>query len=163
MNSGQTLQVMGAAALFSLATLSVNDTLFENEIAGMEGELQLVATAMAQDLIDEVLLKPFDETILSGPPDSPPGSFTAVEYLGPDAGESYTNFDDIDDFHGYSRIDTTVTGAVITVQSDVVYTDPENPDGPAEASQTYFKKITVTVTSPYLRSSTVLLSMEGYR
>ncbi len=66
------------------------------------------ATFYAQELMEEVKSKGFDENI------TPPWTKT----LGPDSGETYPNFDDIDDFNGYS--DTPAAGFTRSVAVDFV-------------------------------------------
>jgi len=162
MNTGQMLLVLGAMALLSITMLSVNRVLVEQEQASMEGAFQLVATSLGQGLIEEAIGKGFDEVVLSDPPTALPDSFTTAGSLGSEAGESYPNFDDIDDFSGYSRTDTTDTGVAYTVSAQVEYVDDSNLDGPAEASPTFFKRLKVTVSSPYLSNDTVLYYLVSY-
>jgi len=157
------LLVLGAMTLLSITMLSVNRVLVEQERASMEGAFQLVATSLGQGLIEEAIGKGFDEVVLSDPPTALPDSFTTAGSLGSEAGESYSSFDDIDDFNGYSRTDTTEeTGVAYTMDAQVEYVDGSNPDGPAEASPTFFKRLKVTVSSPYLSNDTVLYYLVSY-
>lgn len=162
MNTGQMLLVLGAMALLSLTMLSVNRVFVEQERASMEGAFLLVATSLGQGLIDEAIGKGFDEVVLSNPPTSLPSSFTSAGSLGPEAGESYPSFDDIDDFNGYSRTDTTDVGVDYTMNVLVEYVNGSNPDGSAEASPTFFKRLKVTISSPYLSNNTVLSYLVSY-
>ena len=128
----------------------------------MEGPLQLVATSLGQSLIEEAIGKGFDEVVLSDPPTSLPASFTPTGSLGTELGEYYPNFDDVDDFNGYSRTDTTEVGVAYTASAQVEYVDGSNPDGPAETSPTFFKRLKVTVSSDYLSNDTVLYYLMSY-
>jgi len=162
MNTGQMLLVLGAMALLSLTMLSVHSALLEHEQMSLEGEFQLVATSLGQNLIEEAIGKAFDEVVLSDPPTSLPASFTPTGSLGTEAGEVYPNFDDVDDFNGYSRTDTTEVGVPYTMNVLVEYVDGSDPDGPAETLPTFFKRVKVTVSSPYLSNESVLYYLVSY-
>jgi len=162
MNTGQMLLVLGAMTLLSITMLSVNRVLVEQERASMEGAFQLVATSLAQQVIEKAIGKGFDEVVLSDPPTALPDSFTTAGSLGPEAGESYPSFDDIDDFSGYIRTDTTDAGVAYPMNAQVEYVDGSSPDGPAETSPTFFKRLKVTVSSPYLSNDTVLYYLVSY-
>jgi MSHA pilin protein MshD len=113
--------------------------------------------SMAQQLLDEILSKPFvDPTDLS-------------TTLGPEADElGRASFDNIDDYHGYhdttssnaSDAMKTAAGAAITWGSTDVYSRAVTMeyrairDGPPVASGDYLL-ITVTVTMPHGRQMSV--------
>ena len=70
-------------------------------------------------------------------------SLTPVAKLGKDASEVYPNFDDIDDFKGYSRRDT-ISNGILFSKVNVVYINPNSPDDSSKLP-TYYKKISVSV------------------
>lgn len=109
------------------------------------------AISLAQQLMDEVLSKPFVD----------PTDLTTT--LGPEANEpDRTSFDNIDDYHGYhdttnsTATDSmkTASGAAISWSGDDVYSRSVSveyrttPDGPAAAAGDYLV-VTVTVTMPH--------------
>jgi hypothetical protein len=74
--------------------------------------------------------------------------------LGPDLLETRPTFNDVDDYNGYSesppknRDGTSVTGYTgWTRSTKVEWIDPTNPTS-ASLTDTYLKRITITVTSP---------------
>jgi Tfp pilus assembly protein PilV len=109
------------------------------------------AISMAQQLLDEIVSKPFvDPTDLS-------------MTLGPEADElGRSSFDNIDDYHGYhDSTDTTAAdsmktaaGATITWDSNDIYSRAvtveyrATPDGPAVAAGDYLM-VSVKVTMPH--------------
>ena len=115
------------------------------------------AVTMAQQLLDEILSKPFvDPTDLS-------------TTLGPEADEtSRAAYDNIDDYHGYhdttntsaSDAIKTAAGATVTWNSSDVYSRAvtmeyrATPDGPPVASGDYLM-VKVTVTMPHNNKVTV--------
>jgi hypothetical protein len=70
--------------------------------------------------------------------------------LGPETGEIYPFFDDVDDYNNLSVIDSTIIPNVpLTVNCSVTYIDQYNP-GQSINNKSYVKKLRVTVSSPYL-------------
>ena len=150
MSGTHSFLAIGAMALLALISLRFNATLLENRTTEIENKVYLTAFSLADDLIEEIKQKAFDEKTVEWkaiPADqlSPPSSF------GPfDPGESTVNtFDDIDDYHNYSRPISLPHVEDYTVMSTVDYVSTSDPDVKS-SSQTYFKRITVRVTSPYL-------------
>jgi len=86
---------------------------------------------------------------LSVPPVTP-SQLTAPGALGPAGGETYPNFNDLDDFNNLSLVDSTSLPSVqFTISAQVVYVNPNNPSQ-VSGSQTFAKRLRVTVTSPFL-------------
>ena len=154
--------VLGSMILLSLTFLSVNTALLEHEEASLEGECQLVITSVTQALMEEAIGRAFDEVTLDDPPTPLPESFTAAENLGPDAGESYPGFDDVDDFNGYCVTDTTTVGFTYTLKAVVEYVVDSDPDGAAESSPTFYKRFTARTACDYLSSDTVVSCLVSY-
>ena len=108
------------------------------------------ASTLANSYVELVLTRSFDEETAS--------PFTDPVNLGPDSGESaVTDYDDVDDFKGYTFTDSdypNLSGAI-----DVYYvTDPDasgNWDS-VSLSSTDYKRIDVTVTHPNLGTVTVV-------
>jgi len=111
--------------------------------------VQQRAASLAEALMDEILSKRYDENTPDG--GVPPCSALTIPCsttLGPDAGETRPDYDDVDDYNAYCGAGVTVTGAdgvalsnyssfrmSICVTYDTTYT------GVAQSA----KRITVTV------------------
>ena len=151
------------AFVFLGTLLLFNNNVIVNSLAlASENEVSIIAFSEAQSVIDEAKMKAFDENTISVVvPDST--SFSAT--LGRE-GETFpspldtssstgyrssVNFDDVDDYTGYTRLVKTSSsiGKGDTVSADVRYVAAANPDS-VVSGKTYFKKMTVTVKSPYL-------------
>jgi hypothetical protein len=113
-----------------------------------EAEAIVTATAVGQQLMDEVSSKEFDENTINNFIREISG-FTAADSLSPESGESYPFFDDVDDFNGFSRVDSTSRLGNFSSSVVVNYVDPVNPDV-TQNTRTKMKKITINVTSSYL-------------
>ena len=125
---------------------------------GVDAEIRVTATNVAQALLEEIKTKQWDQ---NSP--IPPG--TASTTLGPDGEATRTAYTDIDDFNDVDPAaagctdSVTVNNVSFTRAVEVCYVNPGNlntcvdtPPGPgscnrtiAPGSQTDYKKITVTI------------------
>lgn len=149
MGNNQFLAI-GAIALLALISLRFNGTVLENKTTEIENKVYLTAFSLADDLIEEIKQKAFDEQTVEWKA-IPVDQLTHSNYFGPvDSGETSVNFfDDIDDYHGYQKAVSLPHVENYSVLSTVDYVDALDPDA-ISSTQTYFKRITVKVTSPYL-------------
>ena len=150
MNTGQSFLSIGALLLFSLVSLNFNSTVLSNTTVEVENKVYLTAFSLADDLIEEIKQKAFDAATIDFPT-TDPSTLTAANSLGHGWWETYPDYNDIDDYHGF--VDNVsaphAEGYVITCA--VQYVDGDDPDQ-VVSTQTFYKKVTVTVDSPYLRS-----------
>lgn len=144
MNTGQSLMSIGALLLLALASLQFNSVVLQNNTIETENKVYLTAFSLADDLIEEIKQKAFDErTIdfqainvsqLTYPPDK-------------EVGEVYPNFDDIDDYNNYVKPVSLPHVEDYTVSCTVSYS---TAGGVEISSQSYYKKVTVKVTNKYM-------------
>jgi len=162
MHLGETLLVLGALVIFSLAALYLNDSKFDNDMTLMETEFRITAIGIAQSFLEEAQSLKFDEilndtTFTVGLPDN----FTDVASLGPEIGESYPNFDDVDDFNGYSA-NINTPRADYNVDIIVSYADSANIN-PGYLNKSFLKIMAVKVTSIFFSDSIKLDYLYSYR
>ena len=110
-------------------------------------------------------LKAFDENTTTQIVDSP-DSLTLFGNLGPDyipgvAYETFAQFDDFDDFHGYSRTDTLVRLGNFDVSVLVNYVMYEEPDS-IVTDRTFYKKAEVTIINDWLVDTLTLNYTASY-
>ena len=147
---------IGAMALLALISLRFNATLLENRTTEIENKVYLTAFSLADDQIEEIKQKAFDEKTVEWkaiPADqlSPAESFGVF-----DPGESTVNdFDDIDDYNAYQKSVSLPHVENYSVTSTIDYVLATDQDVISN-TQTYFKRVTVLVTSPYLSHSVKL-------
>jgi hypothetical protein len=144
---------LGAMALLALISLRFNTTLLENRTVEIENKVYLTAFSLADDLIEQIKQKAFDEQTVVFRSINPE-ELTPIDKFAPkvrDAGENEnpSTWDDIDDYNGYSKSISTPHVENYTVTSTVDYVTVANQDV-SSSSQTFFKRIVVRVTSPYL-------------
>lgn len=132
-----------AMFLFAMLQLGVTSVLLNNNRVMINTELDYTAVSLAQNIIDEARQKAFDQnTVGSYGGISVPDGFSTI---GLETGESYPNFNDFDDYHEYSRTDTTEHG-IYTTNCTVDYMD-ENDMSQVSAGKSKHKRLLVRVTS----------------
>jgi hypothetical protein len=158
MNTGQTMLVIAAFAVLSTITLAINSTLISTVSMGIEMESSLNALSIAQTMLDEILLKDFDENTTNNKRVFTYAGMTVTASLGPDgmseavsgldeAQLARTRFDDVDDYHLYRRRVWNERLGWFTITDSVFYVNELSPDTKV-SNPTWHKRILVTVTSP---------------
>jgi len=143
MNTGQMMITLGALMLLALVVLRVNNGFLNTNSILLDSKLGVLATSVATSVIEEATGKAFDHNT----------DTTSVSLhsklsatLGPESGETYPNYNDFDDFDGYSKIDNTMPAAEFNVNCEVDYVNDTDLDGKT-TSRTWHKRITVFVSS----------------
>ena len=149
MSNVQSMLTMFGMTLLSLTSLRFNSSVMERTTQEVENKVYLTAFSLADDLIEEIKTKSFDEKTKQFPTTNA-ANLTPAASLGYESGESYLSFDDIDDFNGYSRPVNAPHAENYLVTSKIEYVDGLNPDN-VSSVPTFYKRVTSTVTSPYLR------------
>jgi hypothetical protein len=150
MSGTHSFLTIGAMALLAMISLRFNATLLENRTTEIENKVYLTAFSLADDLIEEIKQKAFDEETVEWRAITA-DQLTSVDAFGPlDPGEnSVYDFDDIDDYHGYQKEVSLPHAENYTVTCTVNYVTATNQDI-ISSTQTFFKRVTVQVTSPYM-------------
>jgi len=155
MGLGQTLLTIMSLMLLGRIILSMNTTTLDIGFTKDMAEYRIAATSLGTSMMEETSAQNFDEKTL----DSTITISSASQFsssLSLDAGESTVNdFDDIDDYNGYSKADTLESepgkpGAIYTTMVTVNYVTVLGSNVVVSLTQTYCKQITVKVTSPFL-------------
>lgn len=153
MTGTHSLLSIGAMALLALISLRFNATLLENRTVEIENKVYLTAFSLADDMIEQIKQKAFDEQTIVfrsiNPAELTPTNNFAPEVRDAGENENPSTWDDIDDFNGYSKSVSTPHVESYTVNSTVEYVSASNQDL-VSTTQTFFKRIAVNVTSPYL-------------
>ncbi len=167
MNSGQTMLVILAMVLLGTLSLSVNRTLINSSSTSLEMEANLDALSYGQSMLDEILNKSFDQFTVGGTRIYKFTDMTRPNKLGPETnfGEeinlpekadsngnflSQTVYNDVDDYRGYSRIDSNIRLGNFTLSDSVQYVSENHPDSINTTMQTFCKRVTVVISSPFM-------------
>jgi hypothetical protein len=161
MNTGQMMLTIGAMMLLSFLILRVNSSQVLSNGTIIDSKLGIVGLTVANTYLDFAKRQVYDRAIRDSTI-SAPGltDFTLPNILGPESGEVYPNFNDVDDFNlwdpsqnRYIIITDTTTLANATntsmytkfyITSSVFYVDQPNFDTKLNI-RTWFKKISVKV------------------
>lgn len=135
----------------SLVMLQFNSSVLESSTVDLENKVYLTAFSLADDLIEEIKQKAFDANTINFPT-TDPTDLTSAYALGKGWWEVYPNFNDIDDFNYYVRSVSAPHAEKYKVSCRVYYVDPDDPDR-VVWTQTFYKKVVISVSSPYMRKS----------
>jgi prepilin-type N-terminal cleavage/methylation domain-containing protein len=139
-------EAMMAVVVLSIAAAGVLLPFSSGAVVRAEGMRRTLSAKLASDLIEQIVVKPFRD---------PDGS-TYDYNLGPDEGETtFGEFDNLDDFHGYSEPQGQVKDAGGTVFTDSNYSNFSRSVSceyvyvPQESRTTSPKYILITVRVQY--------------
>ncbi|HKI78738.1 MAG TPA: hypothetical protein VKA26_09375 [Ignavibacteriaceae bacterium] len=154
MNNLQSFLTIGGLLLLSLTSLRFNQAILETSTTDVENKVYLTAFSLADDMIEEIKVKSFDESTIQFPTTNT-ASLTPVADLGPESGETFSSYDDIDDFNGYTRAVNAPHAEGYSISCLVEYVDKDDPDD-VSSDQTFYKRAKITVTSPYMQHPVTL-------
>ena len=165
MGLGQTLLTIMALMLMSRLILTVNRTMLEEDSSKDVSEYRITATSLGTSVLEYASDLSFDEatvdTTLTALQFS---SLTAPGFFGPDLPVE-TNpslYDDIDDYQGYTRIDTIPNSAIFFTTIRVHYLNVVPPSTiTVTTAKTFNKRLTVFVTSSSMVDYTMIDTVVG--
>jgi len=157
MSGIQSFLTMGGMIILALISLRFNAAVLQSSSADFNNKVYLTSFSIADNMIEEIKSKSFDQTTINLPTTNP-ASLTPVASLGPESGEIYPNFNDVDDYKGFTETTAAPYFETYYVSCSVEYVTASNPDV-ASSIPTFYKKVTVTVSSPYLRSPVSISSI----
>ena len=152
MGSQQLILLFGGIALLGAISITIYSSFNFNTEFELYNEAYVTATGIGQSTIDRILTKHFDQKSI-GKTFSTPDSLTSAGSLGPDTGElSVNQFNDVDDFKNYVKLDTLSILGIFKTKIDVGYTQKFNPDNNSTV-KSFTKRIDVFVTNTYLQDT----------
>lgn len=152
MGLGQTLLTIMAMTLMGRLIIGVNASVLNTGSVKDMAEYRITATSLGTSAIESATALAYDEasvdTFITA---TRINELTNASVLGPEAGETGpTSFNDVDDYNGYTRIDTIPNSAIFKTEVKVNYVDiVANEIVPTNAKK-FNKLITVYMTSDYL-------------
>ena len=172
----QMVAVIAALILLGMTSLGINTMLVSKTTTMLQAEASLNAISLAQTMIDEVMTKSYDAATANGTKIYNYADFTAAGSLGcnsteatnvpqPDVSTPFKSiqyYNDVDDYNGYVRKVATPVLGIFTVRDTVVYVSENNPDQKS-TTQTFYKKVIVSVTHPNMSFPVKLSDVVVYR
>lgn len=154
----QSLLTIGAIALFSLISIRFNSAVLENMTVEVENKVYLTAFSLADDLMEEIKQKAFDDQTVvfrSINPEelSPRNQF--APFRDPDETDDPATWDDIDDYNGYIKAVTLPHVEGYSVTCAVEYMTKDNYYSPS-LIQTFYKRVQVSVSNQFMRMPVTL-------
>jgi len=150
---------MGALLILSLTILRVNNTILSTDVVMQDSKLGVLAVSLATSIIEEASKKAFDaataDDVVIGL-----SALTSPYLFGPSIGETPENYNDFDDYHGYTKQDTINT-IDYAIACQVNYISPDNVDG-IIMEKTWHKKISVNLTSSLMNDTLKFSSVYSY-
>ncbi|MDX1706301.1 prepilin-type N-terminal cleavage/methylation domain-containing protein [Pseudidiomarina sp.] len=152
------IEIVIGIVVLAIALVGLSATLFPQASRSVDPVYQVRATELGQSLLIEMISLSFDQANNQAGGNnrcsaSPPRVCTDPANLGPDSGESREDYNDVDDFNGFSTSGDLLTGATISelyknfiVSVAVCYASSIN--GSCVNSITDYKKVTTVVTTP---------------
>lgn len=169
------IEVLVAATIFTIGILNMGHVIVLGGTAIQKARFQTEATALAQEMMEEVESKAFDEKTVN---DTDPygrkqtSTFTSYKILRDttsgfptDSGETATDkstFDDVDDYAKFVESPVPLDPD-FTRRATVVYAYPDSLGGRASLDRTEYKRVTVEVTSKNFHCRASLSSIVYYR
>ena len=150
-----------ALTIFTLLALSFNQKGNSDLESRLYHEAVVTATELGDALISKIGNLSYDEQTL---PEKIKDKIklTTAGNLGPDGVENkFPDFDDVDDFNGWVRLDTLNKLGVCTTTVTVEYIDIDYPDV-VVTTQQWYKRITVEITNSYLNDPVKLYFITSY-
>jgi hypothetical protein len=167
------LLTIGALLLLGTLIVSTKNLISYNEVDSRDNEYVLAAYGAAQSIIDEAKTRAFDENTVAAALIDTAGLTLQASFGREGAGEtvpavdtmvtsapfsatypgypSSVRFDDLDDYHGYTRMLKAARAYEgDTVRVAVAYVSLADPGGAGTGFRTLSKRMTVTVTGKYL-------------
>jgi hypothetical protein len=147
-SSVQSMLSLGALMIFGIISLRFDSAVLQNVEMEVENKVYLTAFSLADDLLEEIKQKAFDDQTVVFKSITP-DALTPSANLGNESGETWPNFNDIDDYNNYSKPVSLPHAENYTVTCSVNYVQESDPEH-ISSSQTYFKRVDLFVDSPYL-------------
>lgn len=159
MSAGYTMLTIGALALLMVVVINADRLIVNADVQPAKSKSYHIAVALGEEMFGEIRTKRFDQNSSDSLIITSTQKYylTPVTFLGPDAGSdivfalpdsgqfrSAASYNDIDDYHRYSRMVNTPEFSGFRVSVEVYYVS-ETDYVTRSGSQTFLKKIVVSV------------------
>jgi hypothetical protein len=140
MSNAEVILTIGSLVLLTLFSLSLNTSIVQDNVQMYQSAQVSEALVLAQRFVEAAETAQFDEDKTA----TIPSSFSTT--LGPESGETFPNFDDVDDYNGLLITQNWGGSISFTVRIQIYYVTETSPFTKT-TSKTYKKYMEVQVTS----------------
>jgi hypothetical protein len=148
MSTGQMLLTIGALSLRSLGILNLNNSITNNDISLAQNRYRLEALSLMTSYMEQATQYFFDESTLDTNSTKTLPDFTTAGNLGMEKNDS-SLIDDFDDFNGYTKIDTGLSGVAYKVMFEVDYVQLVGDSLVKSIARQYNKRMRISVIDNY--------------
>lgn len=141
MNASQIILLIAAFLIISVLILIVNTNRMQVIETQISKRATFTALSEAKNLMDEIRVKKFDENVGSNFT-MLRESLTRAYQFGSDSNEIYPNFDDIDDYHNFTKGIQIPELQNFSLKVSVQYVSEQNPEI-LSSTNTYYKLVTI--------------------
>ncbi|MFC2136125.1 hypothetical protein ACFLR4_00980 [Bacteroidota bacterium] len=150
MSSGQSWMAIGAMVILSYLSLTFQRSQNVQVSSSITYESIISATGIGQSMLEQISGLDFDEKTIGGTVETP-DTLTHPTSLGPEPGENdVSKFDDLDDYNGYSQLDTLSRLGSFECKVNVYYVEDSNLDLKS-ANKSFLKRVDISVVNNFLR------------
>jgi hypothetical protein len=141
MNTGQVMLSIAAFMFLGTVMVNFNHLVLANNESMSDNHDLIIASTIASTYLDAAQAMNFDENSIENPVSDPTGMTPPLD-LGPDGEYDITQFDDFDDFNGYSLTEQAEgNNGVFRSDFTVSYVDPEDIN--YRSVQTFVKRLDI--------------------
>lgn len=152
-----------AMMMLTLLSVRMNSSLLQTQETMQNSKFGLAAISLATSVIENANKLAFDEISVDSSITSTT-VFTSIGQLGVDGVEHANkppDFNDFDDYNNYEYDERTLASAYYHISCSVCYVNPTTPNV-AATSQTYHKKLTVSVSSVSMQDTVRINTIFSY-
>ena len=153
----QTIMGLLGLTIAMLLSLNVHRASLTAKVYVIDNEMETIASGIALEVLDYVGSKPFDAATTNGTVDNA-SELTPLPFS---TGMTYQEAGDIDDFHQIQTYSLPAFDFDFDIDITVAYVDENDPERIA-GSQTFAKRVTVTINDEYLASPVHLSQVYTY-
>lgn len=163
MNTGQSMLTLLAMMMLTLLSVRMNSSLLQTQETMQNSKFGLAAISLATSVIENANKLAFDEITVDSSVTSTT-ALTSLGHLGVDGVEHANkppDFNDFDDYNNYEYDERTLASAYYHISCKVCYVNPTTPNI-AATSQTFHKKLTVSVSSVSMQDTVRISTIFSY-
>jgi hypothetical protein len=162
MGTGQMLLTVMATMILGRIILGINSSTLMTGVTKDMAEYRITATSLGTSMLETASSLAYDQASVAADL-STTTSLTAATALGKESGETTINtFNDVDDLNNFVKYDTLQNSAWFKTSVKVEYIGITSGTITVLSTQSWNKRVTVTMTSPFMEDTLRFQSIFSY-